>query len=225
VLGSTIIGLEEHTHENIDEAIAHAVGHNADFHQFMLYTCVAGTPLYRQQRAAGNLLMPDPLPYEDSHGQYKFNFRHPNIRDGRESEYLLRAFDEDLRVNGPSIVRLLYTALKGWRKYRNHPERRIRRRFAYDAKGVRGFFPAALWATRRWFRDEAGLAAKLDGMYREVCREFGPIALLTGPLLGRLLLRKIRREARRLDAGHTYEPPTYYEHNYAETRARAVASL
>ena len=46
MLGSTIIGLENHTPENIDEAIEHAVPHDTDFHQFMLYTPIPGTPLY-----------------------------------------------------------------------------------------------------------------------------------------------------------------------------------
>jgi radical SAM superfamily enzyme YgiQ (UPF0313 family) len=45
LLGSTIIGLEHHTPENIDGEIAHAVRHDTDFHQFMLYTPVPGTPL------------------------------------------------------------------------------------------------------------------------------------------------------------------------------------
>jgi biotin synthase-like enzyme len=45
VLGSTIIGLEEHTSENIGEVIEHAVKHNTDLRQFMLYTPLPGTPL------------------------------------------------------------------------------------------------------------------------------------------------------------------------------------
>ena len=42
VLGSTIIGLEHHTPENIQQAIDYAVRHETDFHQFMLYTPVPG---------------------------------------------------------------------------------------------------------------------------------------------------------------------------------------
>jgi len=38
VIGSSIIGLEEHTPENIDEVIDHAISHDTDFHQFALYT-------------------------------------------------------------------------------------------------------------------------------------------------------------------------------------------
>ena len=56
VLGSSIIGLEEHTAENIDEVIDYAVGHGTDLHQFMLYTPIPGTPLYAEQAAEGALL-------------------------------------------------------------------------------------------------------------------------------------------------------------------------
>ena len=36
VLGSTIIGLEDHTPQNIEDAIQYAVEHDADFHQFLV---------------------------------------------------------------------------------------------------------------------------------------------------------------------------------------------
>ena len=44
ILGSSIIGLEDHNPENIGAAIDHAVSHNTVFHQFMLYTANPGTP-------------------------------------------------------------------------------------------------------------------------------------------------------------------------------------
>ena len=51
VLGSRIIGLEEHTAENMDEMIEYAVRHGTDLHQFMLYTPIPGTPLFADQAA------------------------------------------------------------------------------------------------------------------------------------------------------------------------------
>ncbi len=79
VLGSTIIGLENHTPENIDEAIEHAVRHDTDFHQFMLYTPVPGTPLHADLTAKG--LMKDESEYHpsDIHGQLILNYRHPAL--------------------------------------------------------------------------------------------------------------------------------------------------
>ena len=71
VLGSTIVGLEHHTPENIYDEVEHAVRHDTDFHQFMLYTPVPGTPLYRDMAGEGRLLDVD---LADIHGQYKFNF-------------------------------------------------------------------------------------------------------------------------------------------------------
>ena len=73
LLGSTIVGLEHHTPENIEQEIEYAVGHGTDFHQFMLYTPVPGTPLFQQMEQEGRML--DGVDLADIHGQFKFNFR------------------------------------------------------------------------------------------------------------------------------------------------------
>ena len=103
VLGSTIIGLEEHTPENIDRVIDRAVRHDTDFHQFMLYTPIPGTPLHAELSAQGRMKDEDECPAADAHGQFIFNYRHPHIHNGRESELILQAFHQDFRVNGPSV--------------------------------------------------------------------------------------------------------------------------
>jgi len=72
ILGSTIIGLEEHTPQNLPEAIEYAVSHETEFHQFMLYTPVPGTPLFEEHREAGTLLDPEGKQLADAHGQLKF---------------------------------------------------------------------------------------------------------------------------------------------------------
>ncbi|MDD5712903.1 MAG: cobalamin-dependent protein, partial [Smithellaceae bacterium] len=107
VLGSSIIGLETHTPENIGQAIDYAVSHETVFHQFMLYTPVAGTPLYEKHKAEGTLLSEREFPIADTHGQYRFNYRHPHIKEGREEEFLLDAFHRDFEINGPSLLRLV----------------------------------------------------------------------------------------------------------------------
>jgi hypothetical protein len=53
VQGSTIVGLEHHTPDNIVEEIEAAIAHQTDFHQFMLYTPVPGTPLYKEMASRG----------------------------------------------------------------------------------------------------------------------------------------------------------------------------
>lgn len=230
VLGSSIIGLEEHTPENIDQAIAHAVSHDTDFHQFMLYTPVAGTPLYAQHDQDGTLLSEEEISYEDTHGQYRFNFRHPNIPAGDETEMLLRAFNEDFRVNGPSVLRTARTTLLGWQKHHNHPEARVRRRFKFEADGLGTVFAGAFWAGREFLADNAPLVKRLDDLLTQIKKQFGLKAKLAAPIIGRVILHRLRREAARLADGWTIEPPTFYERNYDDpnaapaTRIRAVAA-
>jgi radical SAM superfamily enzyme YgiQ (UPF0313 family) len=221
VLGSSIIGLEEHTSENIDQAIAHAVSHNSDFHQFMLYTPVPGTPLYAELEAKGAMVSEDELALEDTHGQYRFNYRHPNIPAGKETEYLLRAFHEDFRVNGPSVLRQVRTAMSGWKKYRNHPEQRIRDRFAWEVEGMVTIFAGALWASKRWFKGNELVVKRLNDTLEDLYREFGLKARLAAPIIGRLFQWSIQREAKRLAAGRTYEPPTFYQRNYQDVVGKA----
>ena len=217
VLGSTIIGLESHTPQNIQAAIDFAVGHATDFHQFMLYTPIPGTPLYSEHRAAGTLLESDVFDDADVHGQLRFNFRHPHITRGEETSFLHAAFTQDFVRNGPSVVRIVGTLLNGWQRYKNHPDARIRARFRREAAGLSTVFAGTLWAAQKWFGalGNADLQQTIKGMYRRLCREAGLASRILGPLVGRIILRSIRREARQLDAGKTYEPPTFYDANDA----------
>src|SRR5665811_1119882 len=77
LLGSTIVGLEHHTPQNIEGEIEHAVAHDTDFHQFMLYTPVPGTPLFFEMKEQGRMLPGVNL--ADIHGQHEFNFAHAAI--------------------------------------------------------------------------------------------------------------------------------------------------
>jgi pyruvate-formate lyase-activating enzyme len=219
VVGSTIIGLEEHTPENIDQAIEYAVSHETEFHQFMLYTPIPGTPLHAEHAARGTLLDPSECAEADAHGQLKFSFRHPHIRNGQETEFLLRAFQRDFERNGPSVLRLVRTTMLGWKRYRNHPEKRIRERFASQAKGLATARAGGLWAGRHWFRKDPVVFEKLGATLEEVFRSFGIGSRFLAPVLGRLMLLALRREDRRLRQGKTYEPPLCYEQN---ERARAI---
>ncbi|MDA2930682.1 radical SAM protein, partial [Acidobacteria bacterium AH-259-O06] len=103
LLGSTIVGVEHHTPENIREEIEYAVSHETDFHQFMLYTPMPGTPLYREMAEQGRLLDVD---LADIHGQYKFNFQHAAISRDDSKKFLDWAFWRDFERNGPSLYRI-----------------------------------------------------------------------------------------------------------------------
>ena len=211
VLGSSILGLEDHRPEEMPRIIEEAVSYGTDFHQFMLYTPNAGTPLYAQHKAAGSLLDESEFSPADAHGQYRFNYRHPHIPAGMEEQFLQQAFERDLAVNGPSIVRLVRTQLTGWLKYRRHPDRRIRRRFQQEAKSLGTTYAGAIWAIRRRYDQDSPMAGKMDALLKDLYNAFGLKARLCAPAAGRFLTITMGREERRLASGWTYEPKTYYE--------------
>ncbi len=222
VLGSSIIGLEEHTPENIDQVIDYAVSHDTDMHQFMLYMPAPGTPLYAEHEASGTLLGSHEFSVGDGHGQLSFNYRHPHITNGAEAEILLRAFHRDFEVNGPSVVRIVRTLLQGWRRYKDHPNQRIRARFAHEASNLPVNYAGVLWAARRQFRDDPHRLRLISVILDELCAEFGEVARSAAPIVGRRLYRALQREQQRLQQGWTYEPPTFYETNSADGPATAV---
>jgi radical SAM superfamily enzyme YgiQ (UPF0313 family) len=215
VMGSTIIAMDEHTPKNIDAAIDYAVCHDTDFHQFMLYTPAAGTPLHAELTARG--LMKDESEFNpaDVHGQFILNYRHPNIPAGAESEMLVRAFNRDFAVNGPSVVRVARTTLAGLKRYRNHPDARIRRRILYDARGLSTTYSAMIAATRLYYRHNTAMHAKMSALLGEMHRVLGFKSRLASLIGGPFILYKIWREEARLAAGWKYEPKTFCEGNAA----------
>jgi len=215
VLGSSIIGLENHSPENIADVIAYAVSHNTDFHQFMLYSPNPGTPLYEQHKKQGDLLPESEFPAADTHGQYRFNFRHKHIQNGREEQFLLDAFQKDFDVNGPSLARLIRTLLRGWQKYKNHPDKCIRDRYDWEVNPLRTSYAGAVWAMRKWFRENKHIEKLMDDLLHDIYKEFGWKTRLFAPIAGRYLYMGLKKEDKRLAEGWSYEPRTFYEKNAA----------
>ncbi len=210
VQGSTIIGLEHHTPDNIVNEIESAVGCQTDFHQFMLYTPVPGTPLYQRMADQGRMLTE--VDFADVHGQYKFNFQHDAISREDSKRFLDWAFWRDFECNGPSLYRMCQTMLQGWQRYKNHPDSRVRERFRRQAKKLSGAYNAALWVMEREFKKvNRNVSGQIHKLRLEVEKEFPIIARFTAASLGPILLWSTRREESRLASGHTYEPPTFCE--------------
>ncbi len=210
VQGSTIIGLEHHTPDNIVAEIEHAVSHNTDFHQFMLYTPAPGTPLY-QQMAEEDRLLRD-VDYADIHGQFKFNFKHAAISREDSKRFLDWAFWRDFEINGPSLYRIARTLLTGWKRYKDWPDARVRERFAQEMHRLSGVYSSALWAMEREFRRvDRSVSEQIRSLREDFKRESGLVSRMLPAMLGPVLLWTTRHESRRLARGKTYEPPTILE--------------
>jgi hypothetical protein len=210
LLGSTIVGLEHHTPQNIQAELEHAVSHNTDFHQFMLYTPVPGTPLFAEMDAQGRML-PD-IDLADIHGQDRFNFEHAAISREDSKHWLDWAFRRDFELNGPSIYRICRTTLEGWLRYKNDPDPRVRARFQWEARSLRDGYAAALWAMEKHLRrTNEAVSERICALRKDVGREFGLLSRIVTQAIGPVLLWNVRREEKRLARGETYEPRTIIE--------------
>ena len=210
LLGSTIIGLEHHTPHNICQEIEDAVAYATDFHQFMLYTPVPGTPLFEQMQQEGRLL--NEVQLADIHGQYKFNFQHAAISREDSKRLLDWAFRFDFERNGPSLFRICDTIFQAWRRYRDHPDLRVRQRIANESAKLRSTYDAALWAMEKRLRkSNSAVAGRIRTLRREIEEEFGTRTRCLRAIMGPILLWTSKREERRLARGKTYEPPTFVE--------------
>ena len=209
VLGSTIIGLEEHTPENIDEVIEHAVRYDSDFHQFMLYTPLPGTPLHAELSAQGRIK--DEREYDVSaiHGQSVFNYRHPHISDGQDTELLLRAFhaiwrSTARRSRGSSARRWPDGSAQASSRRTDSPPFRL--------GGARpGHFVCRPGLGRHGLLSRpSGDGEKMSRLLDELYKEFGWKSRLYAAAAGRYVLRQTRREengwptAGLLRAAHVY---------------------
>jgi Radical SAM superfamily/B12 binding domain len=217
LLGSTIVGLEHHTPENIEKEIEYAIAHQTDFHQFMLYTPVPGTPLYQEMTEQGRMLNVD---LADIHGQWKFNFKHEAISREQSKKFLDGAFMRDFEQNGPSLYRICQTTLQGWKRYKSHPDPRVRERFRWEARNLRQTYGATLWAMEhRLKKTNARVSAKVHELRCDIENEFGSFTKLITRGFGPVLLWLNKREERRLAKGKIYEPPTIIERrNWAGAR-------
>jgi radical SAM superfamily enzyme YgiQ (UPF0313 family) len=224
VLGSSIIGLENHKPEDMDAIIDYSVAHETVFHQFMLYTPISGTPLYETHKQEGTLLPESEFPDADSHGQYRFNYRHQHIKDGQEEKYILEAFWRDFKFNGPSLLRLIRVLLNGWQKYKDDTPR-VRERFAWEVLPLRSTYAGAVWATRKWYRNDKPIAEKADKLLKDIYATLGWKTRFIAPLFGRFAFFALKREEERLAKGWAYEPCFVYEKNEAAKALEEAESM
>jgi hypothetical protein len=186
LLGSTILGLEHHTPQNIGEEIERAVAHQTDLHQFMLYTPVPGTPLYDEMADQGRLL--DDVDLADIHGQDRFNFRHAAISREESKKFLESAFRWDFVRNGPSLFRVCRTTFQGWMRYKDHPDPRVRERFRRETRMLRHAYAAVLWAMEHRLKNaNRSVAPRIRALRKEIEQEFGFVAAAASRILGPVL--------------------------------------
>lgn len=242
VLASSILFLEHHDKKTIHEDIDWALSLESDFSQFMELGPTPGTQLYRDYEEAGKLLAD--IPWPKKHGQDEIWFHHPEFTLPESARYLKDAFVRKYEEQGPGVLSMAHTAVKGYLTLRAEIEDREKKGLVWDPETLRyvqGQAPApdpfmrlrlecvkktallfrpALGTTLRYAPNERAVAKcrKVMAMYREA---FGPMSLAD-----RLKAMAVRvfalRESRRIrKEGVVMRQPPTRRVTYPEREAAA----
>jgi len=135
VLASAILFMEHHNPETLEEDIDWAIDLESDLLQFMQFTPVPGTRLYKEYAEAGILLQD--IPWQKQHGQDIIAFNHPHFSSKESHEILKSAFTRKYHTHGPGILNMAWTSLKGYRKTKADMEIRKKEGLAWDPVTLR----------------------------------------------------------------------------------------
>ena len=187
------------------------MSHETDFHQFMLYTPVPGTPLYAEMTEQGRML--DDVDLADIHGQHKFNFEHAAISRDESKGFLDCGVPARLRAQRPEPVsHLPHDAGRLEALQELIRIRACARASSGKCARCKNAYSGLLWAMeQRLRRTNEAVSQQVRALRKELGREFGLVSRVTARLLGPVLLWTSAREEKRLAAGKTYEPETFIE--------------
>lgn len=206
VLGSAILFMDHHTAENMQEDIDYVIDLKPDFVKFMELGPLPNTALFEELDRSGRIL--HDVPFPDWHGQDKIWFKHPGFHRDATASLLKKAFIEDYERNGPSLLRIAETSLRGYRKFKNHANPRLRamtQRLRDRCQPLRMLFSAA-----RMSAENEKTMEMVEYLESEYQKEFGPAPLWQRLASGLVRLAALREKSV-IDTGQRMrQPPVLY---------------
>ncbi|HXE71287.1 MAG TPA: hypothetical protein VNO81_01400 [Candidatus Nitrosotenuis sp.] len=110
-VGSTIVGDDYHTPQNIEEDIDYFVSLDPTFQQVSILTVVPPLPLWQRMRREGRL--PPRVAWEDYH-LYGHTLVYKNFQHSQLLEEVEKAYRRIYQENGPAVLKALEVNLNGW---------------------------------------------------------------------------------------------------------------
>jgi len=171
VLASGILFLEHHDKHTIWEDIDFLIDLEADLLQIMQLAPMPGTPLYEDYDKNDQLR--EEIPYEEWHGQHRIWFKHPSFTLKETEDILRHAFKQDYLANGPSILRMCETAIRGCNTLAHHRDQFMKKRHKTLINSAHSLRPA-LAVVSRYAENESTKerTRKIMKMYDEL---LGPV--------------------------------------------------
>ncbi len=166
-IASMVLGYDFHTEESLRQDIDYMLSMESTFNQFMLYTPLPGTPLFKKAARDGRILN---LPWKDFDG-FHFTMKHPHISPKRMEEIQREAFRKGFHKLGPSVIRAVETNFKGYQTLKNFDSPALKKRAEFNAHSCRfalALIPAAIkYAPNQEIKD------KIIALQDNIKAEFG----------------------------------------------------
>ncbi|MDO8545247.1 MAG: hypothetical protein Q7S40_32805 [Opitutaceae bacterium] len=164
VLASMIVGFDYQNQEVVAEELAGLMKLKPALAQFLIYGPVPGTPFY--ERIIKENLLQDvytsdkDLFYRRADG-FRTMIKHPTLSPEQIEDIQRWCFEQDFRLLGPSIYRVLEARLLGYQKLKASPNPFLRQTAEYYATELRVAYPVFFAgrllgpnaAVRRWIGD------------------------------------------------------------------------
>ncbi|MCF6246517.1 MAG: radical SAM protein [Desulfobacula sp.] len=173
VLASGILFSEHHDQQTIMDDIKFMVDLESDFVQFMGLGPLPGTKLYKDYDEKG-ILRKD-IPYEEWHGQHQIWFKHPHFNLEESAGFLKNAFRYDYDKQGPSLLRMCDTVLRGYVTISNYKDPFMQKRALQLKKWV-GHYRMMLQALHRFAHNDI-VIDKTIKLIQEYDDQLGPMSL------------------------------------------------
>ena len=116
ILGSSIVGVDAHTPENIWGDIDNHISLEPTLSQFLVFSPCPTTPLWDRLEKSGKLIKD--YPYNKRDG-FHLMFKHDNFSAEEIEKIQQQAFEKEYKELGPSVMRFIDVALRGYNHFKD----------------------------------------------------------------------------------------------------------
>ncbi|MBU2488757.1 MAG: alpha/beta fold hydrolase [Proteobacteria bacterium] len=194
IVGSNILGLDFHNHENIIEDIDYFVSLKPDLYQVSPLRPCPGTTLYERMMEDGRI--EEEMRAADTMLWSDIGLKHPNFKRGEIQKYFQIAHKKLFETNGPTILNTLDVWTRGYLNMRHSPnpylQVRAERCLFLATKLGAGLLPAVrLHAPSEAVRERA---REVEDRYRRHIGDFGLGTRVIQGAVNRLTTTKAGKE-------------------------------
>jgi radical SAM superfamily enzyme YgiQ (UPF0313 family) len=205
---SSILLLDNHTKENIQEDIDEHLACKPTFSQFSHYAPIPKTPLWDRMHREGRLI--PGIPWEEMHAFHEPWFYHPHFTSSEAKNIQETAYLRDFYELGPSFLRYIETDYLGWKNLRHSGKNHFNARAEFFALQMRMY--KILLTAMQHLVPTAPMRILVQDLLRQVEESFGKVNMLQMPAAYGLWVTGRLREFRSRHWGDVIQPPTKFVH-------------